>query len=234
MDWYISLNFRSTKQRKQLSGFGAPFWPWSLTVQSSIKPCQELPGGGLSRPSRIAQDDPDRFPRKELWEGSEGVLRGENWWLVFFCCFIIELQGGNTLLRHLQVQKPWKTTAFVVQDLAILSSFICVWRLYVRTTGGAMPINAYSRLQLCKSHHWCCTAWSWKGKRRKCYTAWSRKRRKGKGKEEREGTNPGKKKERERTRNGKGKELWDAPSIDFTALVFVMFNDFFATVFCAS
>ena len=60
------------------------------------------------------------------------------------------------------------------------------------------------------------------------------KRRKGKGKEEREGTNPGKKKERERTRNGKGKELWDAPSIDFTALVFVMFNDFFATVFCAS
>ena len=42
------------------------------------------------------------------------------------------------------------------------------------------------------------------------------------------------KKERERTRNGKGKELWDAPSIDFTALVFVMFNDFFATVFCAS
>ena len=30
------------------------------------------------------------------------------------------------------------------------------------------------------------------------------------------------------------KELWDAPSIDFAALVFVMFNDFCATVFCAS
>ena len=69
------------------------------------------------------------------------------------CLFLLlhlRTPGGHTLLRHLQVQKPWKTTAFMVQDLAILSSFICVWGLYVRTTDGAMPINAYSRLQLCK------------------------------------------------------------------------------------
>ena len=89
------------------------------------------------------------------WVRYKYILRGENWWFVFFCCFVFELQGATHCCAIYKSKNPEKLQHFCCQKSC---PFFCAWRPYVRTTDGAIPINAYSRFQFCKSH--CPDSWA--------------------------------------------------------------------------